>query len=102
VPLDTEITLESDSQFFSGLGGNLCAGGVFVATYRELPVGHPVAVTITLPDGEIVAKGFVRWRRDPSSGAAPGLGIAFDRVAPEDAQRIERFCAERAPLLHED
>jgi hypothetical protein len=44
----------------------------------------------------------VRWIRDVSSGAAPGLGIAFERIAPDDVARVERFCAERAPLLHDD
>jgi uncharacterized protein (TIGR02266 family) len=102
VPIDAEITLASDSQFFTSLGGNLSTGGVFVATYRKLPVGCGVAVHIALPDGELVAKGTVRWVRDVSTGAAPGLGIAFERIGSDDAGRIASFCANRAPLLHDD
>jgi len=102
IPLETEISLASDSQFFTALGGNLSSGGVFVATYRELPVGATVEVRIALPDGDVVAKGTVRWVRDMKSGAAPGLGIAFDAVDAEAAERIARFCTARPPLLHDD
>jgi uncharacterized protein (TIGR02266 family) len=102
VSIEAEISLESESQFFTGLGGNLSAGGVFVATYRKLPVGCTVSVHVAMPDGPLVAKGTVRWVRDVSTGAAPGLGIAFEPLGAEEVGRIARFCAERAPLLHED
>jgi Tfp pilus assembly protein PilZ len=75
---------------------------VFVATYRLLPVGAHVALRVALPDGEVVAKGTVRWVRDVASGASPGLGIAFDRLDADTAQRLEHFCAARPPLLHEE
>jgi uncharacterized protein (TIGR02266 family) len=102
VPLEAEISLESDSQFFTALSGNLSSGGIFVATYQAVPVGAPVALRVALPDGELVAKGTVRWVRDVSSGASPGLGIAFEGLAADAAARIERFCAARPPLLHDD
>jgi uncharacterized protein (TIGR02266 family) len=102
VSIEAEISLESESQFFTGLGGNLSAGGVFVATYRKLPVGCTVSVDVAMPDGPLVAKGTVRWVRDVSTGATPGLGIAFERLGDEETGRIASFCAERAPLLHED
>ncbi len=101
VPIETEVTLESDSQFFTGLTGNLSTGGVFVATYRQLTIGCGVLMTLTLPDGELRVKGTVRWSRDTSSGASPGVGVAFDELAPGDAARIAHFCQLRAPLLHD-
>ena len=101
VAIETDVSLESDSQFFSGLTGNLSAGGVFVATYRQLPVGCTVVLTLTLPDGELRVKGTVRWSRDTSSGASPGLGVAFDELPPGASERIARFCELRAPLLHD-
>jgi uncharacterized protein (TIGR02266 family) len=100
--LDAEISLESESQFFTALGGNLSTGGVFVATYQKVPIGAHVDVVVALPDGALHATGTVRWIRDVSSGAAPGLGIAFERIALGDVARVERFCAARAPLLHDD
>jgi len=58
-------------------------------------------MTLSLPDGELRAKGTVRWSRDTSSGAAPGVGVAFDELAPADVERIARFCELRTPLLHD-
>ena len=58
-------------------------------------------MTLTLPDGELREKGTVRWSRDTSSGASPGLGVAFDELAPGDSDRIAKFCQMRAPLLHD-
>jgi uncharacterized protein (TIGR02266 family) len=101
VPIETDVSLESDSQFFAGLTGNLSTGGVFVATYKQLPVGCHVVMKLSLPDGELSAKGTVRWSRDTSSGASPGLGVAFDELAPADVERIAKFCELRAPLLHD-
>lgn len=101
IAIETDVTLESDSQFFAGLTGNLSTGGVFVATYRQLPVGCGVTMKLTLPDGDLLVKGTVRWARDTSSGASPGLGIAFDELGAGDAARIARFCELRAPLLHD-
>ncbi len=49
-----EISVESDSQFFTGLAGNVSTGGVFVATYRRLPMGAQVALRMTLPEGELL------------------------------------------------
>lgn len=101
--VQAEVSVASDSQFFTGLAGNLSTGGVFVATYRMLPVGGRVAMQIVLPEGDVLATGIVRWVREPSSGGAPGLGIAFDGpIAEEDIRRIEQFCAIREPLLHDD
>jgi uncharacterized protein (TIGR02266 family) len=102
IAVEAEITLESDSQFFTALGGNLSTGGIFVATYNKVPIGGHIDVLLTMPDGQLHATGTVRWVRDVSAGAMPGLGIAFERITAEDVGRIERFCAERAPLLHDD
>ncbi len=103
VPVEAEVSLASDSQFFTGLAGNLSSGGIFVATYRLLPMGSAVTMQIALPDGELLVKGTVRWLREASSGAAPGIGIAFDPpLMGEDVARVEAFCALREPLLHDD
>jgi uncharacterized protein (TIGR02266 family) len=101
--VEAEVSVASDSQFFTGIAGNVSTGGLFVATYRALPVGGRVAMQIALPEGDVLATGVVRWVRDASSGAAPGLGIAFDgAIGNDDIERIERFCAVRRPLLHEE
>ncbi len=99
VEVKVEVSFASDSQFFVGLSGDLSEGGIFVATWRALPVASAVDLALSLPDGPVFARGHVRWVRDSvEGGAAPGLGIAFEYLNPIDRARIEAFCAERAPL----
>jgi uncharacterized protein (TIGR02266 family) len=102
VPMEVEVSLQSDSQFFAGLARNVSRGGVFVATVRRLPIGSRVELKLMLPDGDMRARGTVDWLRDESSGAAPGLGIAFEGLDTEAAARVEHFCAMRDPLYHDD
>jgi uncharacterized protein (TIGR02266 family) len=95
------VSLVSESNFFAGLTRNLSNGGLFVATWRRLPVGTPVDVVLTLPDGPVRTQGRIRWVRDLTEVAAPGIGIMFDALSERDRQRIEAFCAERAPDYYE-
>ncbi len=102
VTVEVEVSFSSESQFFVGLSGDLSEGGLFVATWRTLPVAAAVNIALSLPDGPVFARGSVRWIRGAvEGGAAPGLGIAFDSLSADDRARIEAFCAERAPLYHD-
>lgn len=102
--LEVELHLSSESHFFSGLSGDISEGGVFVSTYRDLATGTPVDLEFSLPgsDRVVKAKGEVRWHRNASEGAPPGVGIAFDEVSDEDRALIHRFCTLRPPLYYED
>jgi uncharacterized protein (TIGR02266 family) len=102
IAVETEISLGSDSQFFTGITGNLSTGGVFVATYRRLPVGSRVTLQLTLPQGEVVARGIVRWLREAAGEVSPGVGIAFEELEPSARSLIDAFCLERDPLYHDD
>jgi len=95
--------MASDSQFFAGLTGDVSMGGIFVATYRRLPVGAHVTIHFSLP-GEVVvvAKGTVRWIRDASPDVLPGLGIEFDELPGETFRDVDEFCRRRAPLYHDE
>ena len=97
VRLEAEVSLVSESNFFVGLTRNLSSGGLFVATLRRIPVGTPVDVVLTLPDGPLETQGRVRWARELTEVAGPGIGIEFDALSERDGRRIEAFCAERAP-----
>lgn len=98
VALEVEVSLSSESHFFVGLSGDVSRGGLFVATWRRLPIGTPIFVAVDLPDGRLLADGEVRWVRDLAEGARPGLGIAFTGISQEDRRRISAFCADRAAL----
>jgi uncharacterized protein (TIGR02266 family) len=95
------VGLETESHFFAGLAGDVSEGGVFVQTYRDLPVGSPVEVQFDLPDAQLHAHGRVRWHRNSSDSSPPGVGIAFEELAEEDRKVIQRFCERRAPLYYE-
>lgn len=103
VNIALDVALEGDSQFFAGITGDVGRGGLFVCTYRTFEIGTRVELTFTLPSGaKIVTQGCVRWLRPASAGAAPGLGVSFESLRDEDRAQIETFCAERAPLYHDD
>jgi uncharacterized protein (TIGR02266 family) len=95
--VDVEVSLASESHFFVGLTRNLSHGGLFVATWRRLPIGTPLDLVLTLPDGIVKAGGRVRWVRDSTQVTPPGIGVMFEGLDDGDRKRIERFCAERAP-----
>jgi uncharacterized protein (TIGR02266 family) len=95
------VGLETESHFFAGLSGDVSAGGVFVQTYRDLPIGSDVEVQFDLPDAQLKAHGRVRWHRSNSESSPPGVGIAFENLGEDDREIIQRFCEKRAPLYYD-
>lgn len=99
--LEVEVTFDSESQFFSGITRDVSRGGMFVATYRTLPVGQSILLDFSLPSGERIATaGTVCWVREGGSEqeASPGMGIAFEALVQRDYALIEEFCTAREPL----
>jgi uncharacterized protein (TIGR02266 family) len=87
-------TRASDPVSYLGLTENLSEGGAFIATRAPCSVGSPVDLIVGLPQQKIVRlRGRVCWRRFASSDddTAPGLGIRFERLSTEDADRIRAF-----------
>lgn len=101
VHIEVEVTLESESHFFTGLSGDLSKGGIFLSTYQRLEVGRPVQMEFTLPGGKVVARGTVQWARAASEGASPGVGVAFESLSDADRAIIAAFCEQRPPLYYE-
>ncbi|MCG8553740.1 MAG: TIGR02266 family protein [Proteobacteria bacterium] len=106
VELNTQVTLEGPSNFYTGFAEDLSDGGLFVATYDLQPIGTKIELSFTLPSGHVVnVEGSVRWLRDPMDDnldAPPGMGIMFSELAPEDAKAIQAFIEGRAPLFYDD
>ena len=63
VAVAVDIHLASDSHFFSGLSGDISEGGLFLSTYRPLPVGSAVDLEFSLP-----------------GAPAPVHAVAFDKA----------------------
>jgi uncharacterized protein (TIGR02266 family) len=99
--LEVNVGIQSDSHFFAGLSGDVSKGGLFVATYAEIPIGGKVTLDFELPNGPIVVEGTVRWHRLPTDNVGPGLGIQFESVPPDQLALIERFCKARPPLYYD-
>lgn len=101
--LCAEITLGSDSNFFSGFTNDISEGGVFVATVNLLPLGTPIDLAFNLPGGpRIEGKGEVRWLREfdeRTPDAFPGMGIKFTDIPLPSVAAIHAFAEQREPMF---
>jgi uncharacterized protein (TIGR02266 family) len=104
--VEIEITLLSDSQFYTGLTENLSEGGVFVATHALRTKGTLLIIVFSLPDSPepIRVLGEVRWVREysPQSDVHPGMGVRFVSLRKDDAARINKFIEYRPPILFDE
>jgi len=105
VNVEVEVGVYSESNFYTGFSADISAGGLFVATYELRPIGSPVNLEFTLPDGtEIKVAGEVRWVKDPvddDSDGSPGMGVKFEKLTADQLRALEEFVANREPLFHE-
>jgi uncharacterized protein (TIGR02266 family) len=101
--VELQIEFNEDTQFFAGLTQDISEGGVFIATYRILPIGTPLTLSFELPDAtKVTARGEVRWVRDTNMvEGRPGMGVSFTDLTPESLAAISRFCRHNAPLYVE-
>jgi uncharacterized protein (TIGR02266 family) len=101
--IEVEIGLTTESHIYTGLSLDVSTGGVFVATYEPARPGTAVSLCFVLPDGYMVnAEGVVRWTRDATDDAPPGMGVAFTRLFGDSVAHIAAFCANRPPLYFDD
>lgn len=104
--LETEVSFQSDDNFFAGFSEDVSEGGLFVATYDLKAVGTRVNLTFSLPEGtSIETTGEVRWLRDPrdrDAGVSPGMGIQFDALSEPEKAKITEFVKARSPMFYED
>jgi len=101
VRIEVEVSYATESNFFVGLTGDVSEGGLFLATYRAIPIGAQLDLELWLPDGKLEAHGVVRWVREASEGSPPGVGVAFEPLDEASRARVHAFCAERAPWYYE-
>jgi uncharacterized protein (TIGR02266 family) len=85
----------------SGVTKNICAGGLFVATLRSLPVGDRIVVKLTFPGdgGPIEVLGEVRWSRtfQELDDRPAGLGLRFIDTPVRAAIHPARSAGLRTP-----
>ena len=107
VELQVEIGIDDHTNFYVGFSENVSAGGLFIATYRILPVDTEVALTFVLPNElPIFVHGIVRWLREPvdraNSEFPPGMGVEFSGLGEAEAIRIKAYIETRAPIFYPD
>ena len=101
VRLQADLDYLSENNFYAGLSNNIDWGGVFISTWRPLPVGTDVVVALRLPNGHrFEAAGRVVWVRDGVE-TAPGMGVAFRHLAPSDRAHVDSFMQQRPPIFYE-
>jgi uncharacterized protein (TIGR02266 family) len=101
--VEVEIGLTTESHIYTGLSLDVSTGGVFVATYAPSAPGAAVSLHFVLPDGHVVnAEGVVRWTREATADAAPGMGVAFVDISVDSLDHIAAFCASRPPLYFDE
>ncbi len=106
VGLEVDVGFESESQFYTGFTQDISEGGLFVATYDLKEIGTQVAISFSLPDGNLInCAGMVRWLRvfnDATPDIYPGMGIQFQNLEEEDKRAIETFLNARPAMFWED
>ncbi|MDB4967531.1 MAG: Signal recognition particle receptor protein FtsY [Myxococcales bacterium] len=105
VPLEVEVTLESDHNFFTGVAENLSEGGVFVATNHPPDVGSEVGFELVLGGERFLVMGVVRWvrgERAASAGAPAGCGVRWGHLEDGALEAIRRFITVRDTDFYEE
>lgn len=106
VPLEIEVTMASENNFWAGLTDNLSEGGVFVATHVPPACGTEVEMTLILPRGRTFAvRGVVRWIRSYEAsceGMPPGCGIQWTTLPDGAYEAITSIVNRRGTLLYDD
>lgn len=101
--LSADVSLYSETNFWSGLTEDVSEGGLFIATWHEYPLGTQIDLKFELPNSHVVsARGEVRWHRDESEHFSPGVGIRFTDLREEDLAQIQAFIRHRSPLLYDE
>jgi uncharacterized protein (TIGR02266 family) len=108
------ITMFTDDNFYAGFTEDISEGGVFVSTYRILPIGTVVTMSLYLDDAEAPYQiiGTVQWTRGPealteneavfgaNNDVRTGVGIRFDEMSVQAIVAIRRFMRARRPEFY--
>jgi uncharacterized protein (TIGR02266 family) len=103
VAVDVEVTLESDTNFYTGITGDISEGGLFIATHAPPPPGAEVQFSLHLPGANEAwaVRGVVRWVREAEAcgwGVSPGCGVQFTDVPAAALDAIAEFVRRRETI----
>jgi uncharacterized protein (TIGR02266 family) len=102
-PVNLRIKFRSDSlpQFIERYATDVSRGGIFIRTREPLGVGTQLKLDFQYQGGTplMSGDGTVVWVRefDPSrANVPPGMGVRFDKLAPESLGVLEQILAAKA------
>ena len=90
VELEAEVTIAFGESFFSGSAVDVSRTGIRIASERALLKGQRLALELTLPRGQVLARGTVCWCREGEC-----FGVAFENLSAQDKDILEAYCARR-------
>jgi uncharacterized protein (TIGR02266 family) len=103
--LSAELSATSESNFYTGISGDIDEGGLFIATHQNHQPGTLIDLTLSLPGHTpLRLAGEVRWIREFSEfteDLEPGLGVGFLNLPDEARRAITDFMKARQPLFYE-
>jgi uncharacterized protein (TIGR02266 family) len=100
-----KVVVPDEDTSIDVFASNVSKGGIFLRSNQALPQGKKVALNFETENGPVmIDEGEVRWSQkfEPISvdGTAPGMGVEFQKMAPESQHNIEDFIDEA--LANED
>jgi uncharacterized protein (TIGR02266 family) len=106
LPIEMDVEVEGAAHRFTATTADLSAGGMFIVTQRDMPIGVEVMLGFTLPNGKLIeVLGLVQWQTnggDALDGSVlpPGIGVSFFCPEPEAKATLAEFCRVREPLYY--
>ena len=102
-----EVTAEAGHQFFTGFTENISTGGLFIATYRLLPLGSRFRLKFKVPglDHVFEATCEVRWVREYNElvpDMQPGMGVRFLDLSPEEERLLDEALKKMTTMFYDD
>ena len=106
LPCTFEVGIITESNFYTGLTGDISEGGLFVQTYDLKPRGTVLEVKIKLPGQEESTKlnAQVIWVREPDpmgNRYKPGMGLKLLNPSHEMSEAINQHLLRHEPLFIE-
>jgi len=104
VELKAQVTVSSETNFFTGLSENISEGGVFISSLAPPDLGTVIDTEISTGEGgqAIKVSAEVMWIRT-EQGQPVGCGCRFLNVDEVTAARLKDFIARggREPLFYD-
>jgi len=96
VPVEVLVAVTNPPMAFTTVTVNLSDGGLFLATFENIPVGTIIDLILFLPDQPgMQLKGEVRWacsgNNPMAPDATPGLGVKFIALSAQENALIRTF-----------